>query len=96
MLTGDSMDAVHDALTILRRHPDLIVEIAGHTDSKGSDSYNQALSQRRAEAVREELVAHGINASNLTARGYGESDPVADNATEEGREQNRRVELRHD
>lgn len=95
-LTEASVAPMHEALLILRRHSDLAVEIAGHTDSKGSDSYNQALSERRANAVRNELVAHGIDASRLTVRGYGESQPVADNATEAGRAQNRRVEFRHD
>jgi OOP family OmpA-OmpF porin len=95
-LTDASMDAVHDALAILKRHPDLVVEIAGHTDSKGSDSYNEKLSQNRANAVMHELVAHGIDAANLTAKGYGESEPIADNATDAGRAKNRRVELRHD
>ncbi len=94
-LTDDSQGAIHDALAILKRHPDLQVEIAGHTDSKGSDSYNQALSLRRANAVRREFVLHGINASNLSVMGYGESEPVADNETEDGRATNRRVELRH-
>ena len=93
-LTAQSQQAVHDALTILRRHSDLKVEIAGHTDSKGSHEYNDALSQRRAEAVRRELVLHGIAPERLTARGYGEREPVADNATDEGRAKNRRVELR--
>jgi OOP family OmpA-OmpF porin len=74
----------------------LVVEVAGHTDSVGTDSYNQGLSERRAQAVVNYLVAKGINASRFKARGYGESEPVADNATDEGRAENRRVELRHD
>lgn len=69
------------------------IEVAGHTDSRGSDKYNMNLSQRRAEAVRSYLVSKGIAADRLTAKGYGESQPVADNATDEGRFQNRRVEL---
>ena len=69
------------------------IEVAGHTDSRGSDKYNLKLSQRRAEAVRNYLVSKGIAADRLTAKGYGESQPVADNATDEGRFQNRRVEL---
>jgi OOP family OmpA-OmpF porin len=95
-LTDDSMAAVHDALAILKRHPELVVEIAGHTDSKGTDAYNLVLSQKRAEAVRKELVLHGIDGANLTAKGYGESQPIADNGTDAGRAKNRRVELRHD
>jgi OOP family OmpA-OmpF porin len=95
-LTADSQDAVHDALAILKRHPELVVEIAGHTDSRGTDGYNKSLSQRRADAVRKELVMHGVNASNLTSKGYGEAQPVASNDTDAGRAKNRRVELRHD
>ena len=70
------------------------VEIAGHTDSLGSETYNQGLSEKRAESVRAYLSSTGIDGSRLSAVGYGESDPVADNETEEGRELNRRVELR--
>lgn len=69
------------------------IEVAGHTDSRGSDEYNMALSQRRADAVRNHLIKKGIEADRLTAVGYGESQPVADNATDEGRFKNRRVEL---
>jgi OmpA-OmpF porin, OOP family len=70
------------------------VEIAGHTDSIGTDEYNQGLSQRRVDSVREYLVAKGVDGTKLTAKGYGESQPIADNATAEGRARNRRVELR--
>ncbi|MHB1143534.1 MAG: OmpA family protein [Thiobacillus sp.] len=69
------------------------IEVAGHTDSRGSDKYNMSLSQRRAEAVRNYLISKGIAADRLSAKGYGESQPVADNATDEGRFKNRRVEL---
>jgi OOP family OmpA-OmpF porin len=69
------------------------VEVAGHTDSVGTDAYNMGLSLRRAESVRNYLVDKGIAADRLTVRGYGESQPVADNATDAGRFQNRRVEL---
>jgi outer membrane protein OmpA-like peptidoglycan-associated protein len=74
--------------------PSVVVEIAVHTDSQGSDVFNQKLSQQRAEAVRDWLVAHGVPAPRLTARGYGELLPVGDNTTTEGRLQNRRIELR--
>jgi OOP family OmpA-OmpF porin len=94
-LTDDSTASLDDALQILKRHTDLKVEVAGHTDSMGSDEYNLGLSKRRAQAVADYLIAHGANAANITVKGYGESDPVADNATEAGRAQNRRVELRH-
>lgn len=69
------------------------IEVAGHTDSRGSDQYNMKLSQRRAETVRTYLISKGIAADRLTAKGYGESQPIADNATDEGRFKNRRVEL---
>ncbi len=70
------------------------VEIGGHTDWKGRAPLNQALSQARADAVREALVAAGVDASRVTAKGYGEDVPIANNATEPGRAKNRRIELR--
>lgn len=79
---------------IFSRYPDLQVEIAGHTDNIGSADYNQDLSDRRAESVREYLVSQGIASSNLTTAGYGFSEPMASNDTEEGRQENRRVEIR--
>jgi len=69
-------------------------EVGGHTDSSGTDAINQPLSEARARAVVDHLVSGGIPASALTARGYSSSKPLADNATAEGRAQNRRVELR--
>ena len=77
----------------LKQWGDVEVEVAGHTDSVGTEAYNMGLSLRRAEAVRRYLVGKGIAADRLIVRGYGESRPVADNATAEGRFQNRRVEL---
>jgi OOP family OmpA-OmpF porin len=79
----------------LKRNADDKIEIAGHTDSQGDAEYNQGLSERRAQAVADYLVAHGANGSNLAVKGYGESHPVADNGSKEGRAANRRVELRH-
>jgi outer membrane protein OmpA-like peptidoglycan-associated protein len=69
-------------------------EIEGHTDNTGTDAINQPLSERRAQAIVDELIKDGIDASALTARGYGSSRPVADNASPEGRAKNRRVEFR--
>lgn len=83
----------HAAATLKNKWGLTKVEVAGHTDSRGMDSFNLKLSQRRAEAVRNYLIAKGISAERLTARGYGEARPVADNATEGGRYKNRRVEL---
>ncbi|HUX31575.1 MAG TPA: OmpA family protein [Thiobacillus sp.] len=77
----------------LKAWGDVDVEVAGHTCSIGTEEYNMGLSQRRAEAVRNYLVSKGVSADRLTVRGYGESRPVASNATLEGRVQNRRVEL---
>jgi OOP family OmpA-OmpF porin len=77
----------------LRNRPGVSVLVEGHTDSTGSDAYNQALSQRRADSVRSYLVRKGVPAERLTARGFGESNPVASNDTAEGRAMNRRVEL---
>jgi OOP family OmpA-OmpF porin len=70
------------------------MEIGGHTDSQGREEMNQALSQSRAEAVIEALLQRRVLTSNLTARGYGEAEPIADNGTEAGREANRRIEFR--
>lgn len=78
---------------ILLAYPDLHLEIEGYTDSIGSDAYNQNLSEKRAAAVQEYLVQQGIPASSIAARGLGKLQPVADNATSSGRQQNRRVEL---
>ena len=78
---------------ILLAYPDLSLEVDGHTDSVGDDDYNQALSERRAEAVRGYLVQQGIPTASIAAQGYGESQPVASNDVPVGRQQNRRVEL---
>ena len=82
-----------ETVTALQRCPNRRVRLNAYTDSNGSDAYNEKLSQRRAESVREYLVSHGVSASRIEARGLGESDPIADNSTPEGRAQNRRVEL---
>ena len=76
----------------LKRFEDVYVDIEGHTDSTGPEDYNQSLSQRRAQAVVDYLVnEHGIAPQRLEAKGFGESQPVADNSTREGRAENRRV-----
>ncbi|MFN3613547.1 MAG: OmpA family protein [Rubrimonas sp.] len=88
----EGSEAVLDAMAAtLRRCAEARIEIGGHTDSQGSVGYNLALSQSRAESVRAALIARGAPARRLIARGYGPSEPVADNATEEGRALNRRI-----
>jgi outer membrane protein OmpA-like peptidoglycan-associated protein len=77
----------------LDKYPDRSVAIAGYTDSVGSEDYNQGLSERRAESVKSYLTGQGIGSSRLVASGKGRSDPVADNDTAAGRQQNRRVEV---
>lgn len=92
-LKSGAMRSLEPLITFLKEHPDRTLVIEGHTDSTGSDSYNADLSQRRAEAVRGFLASNGISADRIIARGYGESYPVTTNATEAGRQQNRRVEV---
>jgi outer membrane protein OmpA-like peptidoglycan-associated protein len=90
----ESRPALEDAAKILKENPDIRVEIQGHTDSKGSDEYNQNLSERRAQSVVNYLVTQlGIDRTRLVARGYGEGMPIATNDTDEGRALNRRVEF---
>jgi len=78
---------------IVLAHPGLQLEIEGHTDDRGSEEYNQQLSEKRASAVKDYLVQQGISPLSVVARGYGESMPLADNQTASGRQRNRRVEL---
>jgi outer membrane protein OmpA-like peptidoglycan-associated protein len=80
-------------VTFLNQNPDRKVEIEGHTDNVGGDDYNQGLSQRRADAVRSFLLQQGISPERIVASGKGEQRPVADNESEGGRQQNRRVEV---
>lgn len=93
-LLPSSASILDEAVSTLKRYPGLRVEIAGHTDHVGSDERNLNLSERRAKAVMDYFVNHGVAAERLNMKGYGESEPVADNRTPEGRSQNRRVELR--
>lgn len=93
-LRPDAQTILDWAVGVLKKYPDMKVEVAGHTDSVGSDSYNLKLSDGRAQSVMKYFVDHGVSADQLTAKGYGEAEPVADNKTADGRELNRRVELR--
>lgn len=81
-------------ITLLNTYPDMQIEVGGHTDSKGSDSYNQHLSECRAKAVADYLISKGISERRLQYRGYGKSKPIDTNETEEGRARNRRVEFK--
>lgn len=90
-LTGTSSAVLDPLATGLKAHPRLRIEVQGHTDSVGSDAYNLKLSQARAETVRDYLVSHGVPAAELTAKGYGETQPIAENKSADGRAQNRRV-----
>ena len=93
-LRPEAYPLLDEAVSVLGQNPDMEVEIQGHTDSIGTADYNQALSERRAEAVLDYLVSHGITSYRLAAKGYGLTQPVASNDTEEGRAKNRRVRLR--
>ncbi|MBI2801098.1 MAG: OmpA family protein [Gammaproteobacteria bacterium] len=88
-----SESILHEAVDALNKASSVAVRIEGHTDSVGSDAYNLLLSQRRAKAVADYLVHHGVSGARLTTEGKGERQPVASNATADGRYQNRRVEL---
>jgi OmpA-OmpF porin, OOP family len=89
----DSAKTLDDAAAALKLAGALKVEVGGHTDNVGAPEANQRLSQERAKAVMAALVERGVKADRLTAKGYGQSSPIADNRTEEGRAKNRRVEL---
>ncbi len=92
--TAESLAILDQAVDTLKRYPDVHVEVAGHTDSIGTDEYNQKLSERRARIVYDYLTSHGISASRLDGpKGYGESHPIDTNNTAEGRARNRRTEL---
>jgi len=93
-IVADSDALLTEIADVLLRHPEITrVEIQGHTDNRGGHDHNQDLSQRRAEAVRDWLVAHGVDSSRLEPHGYGDSNPVAPNITAAGRARNRRVQF---
>lgn len=93
IIRPDDFERLDKDVATLKEWGNVKVDVAGHTDSIGTDEYNMGLSLRRADAVRNYLVDKGIAADRLSVKGYGESQPVADNATSDGRFQNRRVEL---
>ena len=88
-----SEKALEDLSAFMNAHPALVIRITGHTDNVGSDEANLILSEGRANAVRDELIKRGVAAERIEAEGKGEYEPIADNATEEGRAKNRRVEF---
>lgn len=92
-LTSSAKNNLEKLADVLKNNPDTNINIFGHTDSKGSDSYNQALSERRANAVVNYLSSLRVAHSRMNARGLGENEPIATNDTEAGRAQNRRVEF---
>lgn len=92
-LSAEARNNLDKMVTVFQTYPDTNIEVQGHTDSKGSESYNQRLSKRRASAVTNYLMGKGIPSSRLTIVGYGENAPKYSNETEEGRAKNRRVEF---
>lgn len=87
----DTLNGVADSLI---KYPNSLIDVYGHTDSTGSDAYNQTLSENRARTVAGYLQSRGVPAARIRSQGFGETMPVADNATEEGRTKNRRVEIK--
>lgn len=93
-LTKSSYKELNELLEYLKLKDDVVIEIAGHTDDVGEDASNQKLSEARATTVRNYLISKGIAAKRVQAKGYGESQPIAPNSTAEGRQKNRRTEVR--
>jgi len=92
-LLPSSISVLDSVAQTLKRYPNMVVEIAGYTDSKGKESANKTLSGKRANAVTRYLIIKGVLAANIIAKGYGSESPIEDNSTPEGRTLNRRVEL---
>jgi len=93
VVRGDARSNLGQLAASLSKYPDSELLIAGHTDSLGNDAYNQRLSERRASAASDYLAGLGVSRARLHTRGLGESEPVADNATDAGRQKNRRIEV---
>ncbi|HRN92552.1 MAG TPA: OmpA family protein [Ferruginibacter sp.] len=94
LLEPESYSVIDELVSYLKRKPDQRIEIGGHTDNVGSAASNKKLSEERANAVRSYIISRGIEADRVLAKGYGMSEPVADNKTEEGRAMNRRTEVK--
>jgi len=86
-------DVLNSVVLVLKEFDKTLIDVYGHTDSVGSDSYNQTLSERRAASVGQYLMSQGVDGRRVATQGFGESRPIAGNDTEAGRQQNRRVEL---
>lgn len=93
-LKEESNAELQTMLELMQKNPTLRIEISGHTDNVGKDDYNMTLSENRAKSVRQWLIDKGINTQRIVAKGYGKTKPIADNSTEEGRQQNRRTEFK--
>ncbi len=92
-IKAESFPIINQIILMMREHPEIKLSIEGHTDSDGSNADNQVLSEQRAQAVMNAVIKGGIDKSRLSARGFGEENPIADNLTPEGKAKNRRVEL---
>jgi outer membrane protein OmpA-like peptidoglycan-associated protein len=93
-LTAASAEQLSSIASVVKSHPRATLQISGHTDNVGDEGHNMDLSRRRANAVTDRIESLGVDRSRMTTTGHGENDPVADNATAEGRQENRRVEIR--
>lgn len=93
-INGSFYDTLNSVALVLKEYEKTIVEVTGHTDSQGSDEYNQGLSQRRANSVASYLISQGLMAPRFVVQGMGKTQPIANNSTPEGRQANRRVELK--
>jgi OmpA-OmpF porin, OOP family len=89
----ESHPVLNAVVEVLQKNPDIRIEVQGHTDNKGGAAYNRDLSHRRAGSVKKYLVAHGVTPERLTSLGYGFDRPLVDNATEQNRALNRRVQF---
>ena len=89
----ESMGVINEVVKMMNKHSDLSFSIEGHTDSDGEESHNQTLSEKRAVAVKSTMIELGIDESRLTSKGFGESVPVDNNTTPEGKANNRRIEF---
>ena len=89
---AEYFDEIKEVTDFMAQYPDVIIELEGHTDSRGTEAYNLALSERRAAAVRQVMISRfGVVGSRISSKGFGESQPIASNDTDAGRADNRRV-----